>query len=131
MRADAKSKAGDAPFSVLGEGVTVRGDIDASGDLHVEGTVEGDVTCAALILGEHGRVAGGIKAASARIAGTVEGSIDAETLVVESSARTTGDIAYGQITMEAGAKTEGKLAVRGSETLKLVADAESKTSTAS
>ena len=37
-----------ATFSVLGTDVTITGDIEASADLHVDGTVKGDLSCASL-----------------------------------------------------------------------------------
>ncbi|MEO0500923.1 MAG: polymer-forming cytoskeletal protein, partial [Pseudomonadota bacterium] len=98
------AKGASAAFSVLGEGVTVTGNVVADGDLHLEGRVEGDVKCGTLVLGESGHVAGAIDAQEARIAGEVSGSITADNLTIEKSARTSGDISYTRINMEAGAK---------------------------
>ncbi|MGB3721411.1 MAG: polymer-forming cytoskeletal protein, partial [Pacificimonas sp.] len=129
IMADPKPKRGggggaNGTFSVLGEGVTITGNIAAEGDLHIEGRVEGDVKCGVLVLGERGHVAGAIEAAEARIAGTVEGSISADQLTVESTARTSGDISYVRIDMKAGAQTDGRLSHKGTASeLKLVATA--------
>lgn len=54
-------------FSVLGADVVITGNISASADLHVDGRVDGDVTCAALVQGAQGIIAGAIIAESARI----------------------------------------------------------------
>src|SRR3546814_6916351 len=61
-------------FSVLGPEVTVTGDIEADSDLHIDGTVAGDLACASLIQTERGRITGAVRARSARIAGTIERS---------------------------------------------------------
>ncbi len=126
MMGEPKPKRGGNPtggtFSVIGEGVTITGNIAAEGDLHIEGRVEGDVSCGVLVLGERGHVAGAIQAAEARIAGEVSGSISADQLTIESTARTSGDISYVRIDMKAGAQTEGRLSHKGTASeLKLVA----------
>ncbi len=63
----------------------MRGDIEATIDLHIDGRVHGDVSCAALVQGAESRIAGQIVAKSARIAGLVEGSIVTDELIVEGS----------------------------------------------
>ena len=50
-------------LSVLGAEVTVTGNISAA-DLHLDGIIEGDIDCAALIVGAGGRVAGSVAADS-------------------------------------------------------------------
>lgn len=101
-----------ATFSVLGPDLTVKGDIDASADLHIDGRVEGDIACAALVQGEKSQIHGAIKARSARLAGIVHGAIDAGELVVLKSARIFGDVTYDALTIEQGAQVEGKFAPR-------------------
>ena len=53
-----RSVASGATFSVVGADVTIRGDIDASADLHVDGNVTGDLSCARLVQGEGSRIEG-------------------------------------------------------------------------
>jgi len=43
--------ARNAPFSVIGGDVTITGNIDATVDLHIDGKVNGDIKCAALVQG--------------------------------------------------------------------------------
>lgn len=96
-------------FSVLGPDVGVTGDIDTDSDLHVDGTILGDVRCGTLVQTVSGKITGAVCARSARIAGTIEGSVSVDDLVIEASARVAGDIAYATIAIEAGAKVEGAL----------------------
>ena len=100
----------NSTFSVIGSDVTIRGDIAASADLHVDGTIEGDIACASLVQGESSVVTGGITAQSARLAGKVVGSIKAKELVVLRSARIEGDVQYDALTIEQGAHVEGRFA---------------------
>lgn len=95
-------------FSVLGADVTIKGDIAASADLHVDGRVEGDIACAALVQGQSSEVIGSIRADSARLSGTVRGSITASELVILKTARIEGDVHYDALTIEQGAEVDGR-----------------------
>lgn len=99
---------GSTTFSVIGEDVTITGNISASADLHIDGTVEGDITCSSLVQGESSTVTGAIEAQTARLAGSVKGSIKARELVVLQSARIEGDVHYDALTIEQGAQVEGR-----------------------
>ena len=102
----------NSTFSVLGADLSIAGDITASADLHIDGSVEGDITCSSLVQGETSAIKGAVKAESARLAGTVEGSITARELVILKSARITGDVFYDALTIEQGAQVEGRFAHR-------------------
>lgn len=113
------------PFSLIGGDVTINGNLAASVDLHVDGVVEGDISCAALAQGPDSRIIGHVTAQSARLAGLVDGSITAGELVVESSARITGDVIYERITIEPGSRVDGRFRPKDSDApateLKLIA----------
>ena len=64
-----------ATFSVIGTDVSIKGNIEASADLHVDGKVEGDITCASLVQGDQSRIEGVITAETARLSGTVKGTM--------------------------------------------------------
>ena len=104
--------AGNSTFSVIGADVTIRGDVSATTELHVDGNIEGDLHCAALVQGEGSTINGGIEAESARLAGHVVGSISARELVVLKSAKVEGDVHYDALTIEQGAEVEGRFAHR-------------------
>ncbi len=104
--------ANSGSFSIIGADITITGDIAASTELHIDGTVEGDIACAALVQGETGCVKGAVKAQSARLAGRIEGSVDASELVILKSATIEGDARYDTLTIEQGAKVAGRFAPR-------------------
>lgn len=104
-----------ATFSVIGPDVTIRGDVEASADLHVDGVVLGDLACASLVQGESSRIEGAITAERARLSGQVKGTINARELVVLKSARIEGDVAYETLTIEQGAAVNGRFAPKGSK----------------
>jgi cytoskeletal protein CcmA (bactofilin family) len=105
-----RAVANSSTFSVIGADVVIRGNVEASADLHVDGTVEGDIACASLVQGESSRVEGAISADTARLSGTVKGTITVRELVVLRSARIEGDVHYETLTIEQGANVNGRLA---------------------
>jgi cytoskeletal protein CcmA (bactofilin family) len=95
-------------FSVIASDVEIVGNLSARVDLHIDGKVQGDVTCGNLVQGEGSIIAGKVTAESAKLSGHVEGSIEANDLVIESSARVKGDVIYSNLTIAPGGQIEGK-----------------------
>jgi len=108
----AGGRISESTFSVFGPDIAITGDVTASADLHVDGRIEGDIVCQALVQGAGGEITGAICAESARLAGVVRGSIDAVSLVILKSARIHGDVSYDALTIEQGAQVEGRFAHR-------------------
>ena len=114
-RPSGSSSMTGSTFSVLGPDIAISGNLTAKMDLHVDGRVDGDISCAALIQGESSEVNGSVVADSARIAGRIKGSISAGVLVIQKTARIEGDVSYGSLTIEEGAQVEGKFTHRLAE----------------
>jgi len=113
--------AHNGTFSVIGADVTVTGSLVSHGDLHIDGTIEGDVQCARLALGESGHIKGSISAQDAHISGDVRGPISASNLTLEKSARVQGDLNYENLVMHAGARSEGRMMFKQADNgLKLI-----------
>ena len=107
-----KPMASSSTFSVIGSDITIKGDISASADLHVDGRIEGDITCSSLVQGEGSEIVGTISSETARLAGTIRGSISARELTVLKTARIEGDVQYDALTIEQGAEIEGRFSHR-------------------
>jgi cytoskeletal protein CcmA (bactofilin family) len=99
-----------AEMSVIGQGITITGNIEADVDLHLQGKVHGDVRCATLILSETSLIKGSVFAERVRAAGTVEGSIETIDLAVEATARIIGDVTYSRIKIANGGIVHGQMA---------------------
>jgi cytoskeletal protein CcmA (bactofilin family) len=99
---------GGAEFSFIGPEVTVTGNIETEGRIHIDGRVVGDVRCGILSQGERGAVIGNIAAGEARLAGLVDGAVEAGGLALEGSARVTGDVLYESVSITRGAEVEGR-----------------------
>ncbi|ATY34790.1 cell shape determination protein CcmA [Sphingomonas psychrotolerans] len=102
-------------FSVIGPDMVVTGDVRATADLHIDGSIEGDVHCGNFVQGSESRIQGGVTADTARIAGAIEGSIRVKHLIVERSARIIGDVEYEDITIENGGHVDGRLKRTGGD----------------
>jgi cytoskeletal protein CcmA (bactofilin family) len=109
--------------SLITEGMTVRGNVDAKEDIIVKGDVLGDVVCGTFVLAETGFLKGDLVALRAQISGKVEGLMKVGSLRLAGSARIVGDVEYETLQMEAGAEILGQLIPKGAGTgeLKLVA----------
>ena len=106
------STMANSTFSVFGPDIRIKGNVAASADLHIDGHVEGDVSCTSLVQGESGEIVGGVTAETARLSGTVRGTITVRELVVLKSARIHGDVHYDALTIEQGAQVDGRFAPR-------------------
>ena len=96
-------------LTILGPDIAIDGDLAATADLHLDGRVDGDIKCAALVQGAIvvWNVAQRAMADNAQVAGTIKGSITADTLVILKTARIEGDVSYGTLSIEQGAQVEG------------------------
>jgi cytoskeletal protein CcmA (bactofilin family) len=112
------NKAGDTPVSTggalsfIGAEVVITGNVKAGGAMHIDGTVEGDIECGQITLGGSGSVKGNIVADRATIAGSVEGTVTAGDILAEKTARISGDLAYDNVSIENGARIDGRLTQR-------------------
>jgi len=103
------ARGGSSALSFLGADVVITGNIGGEGNLHIDGRVDGDIKCSAIIVGNGGQVNGNITATDAKIAGTVNGTVAANTLTIESTARIDGDLSYDNVSVETGARVEGRV----------------------
>lgn len=91
------------------DGAVIKGDITVVTSIRIDGTVEGNINCAAkLVLGESGKIVGNILSQNAEIEGHIEGEmVIQDRLVLKSSARITGNIDTQSIIIEEGAIFDG------------------------
>lgn len=93
--------------SILSTDFTVTGNVASSGEVHLDGTVEGDIDARVLTVGDSALVRGNISAETVRVSGSVTGTIRAKEVILTRTARITGDIHHDILSMEAGARLEG------------------------
>jgi cytoskeletal protein CcmA (bactofilin family) len=93
--------------SILSLDMQVTGDIVTSGELHVSGSVKGDITAKKVTVAEGGSVIGAIKAESAHVAGSVTGHLTATSVMLAATARVVADITHVALTIDQGAAFDG------------------------
>jgi cytoskeletal protein CcmA (bactofilin family) len=103
------SNARRGMFSVIGPDVTLTGNLSATADLHIDGRIEGDVSCGNLAQGADSAIFGNVTAEAARLAGSIEGTVRVKQLTIERTAKITGDVEYENITIENGGHIDGRL----------------------
>ena len=96
-------------LSIIGAGMTVRGDLDANGVVKIEGTVDGNVRAASQVLvAKGGSVQGDVDTTEAVVGGTVSGAIRARDRVeIQAGASVHGDITTRRITVAEGGTLNG------------------------
>jgi cytoskeletal protein CcmA (bactofilin family) len=118
---------GFAIDTLIGPDVVIRGDLEFSGGLYVEGRVIGKVTAidgkpASLVLAEQGAVEGEIRAPVVIVNGTLTGDVHAsERIELAQKARVEGNVHYSVVEMSAGAQLTGRLVHAQSQTRALPA----------
>ena len=95
--------------SIISSDVVIKGNVSTSGEIQLDGTVEGDLKSNSVTVGEHGMVKGKISADDVIVKGTVKGSITGRNIRIEKSAKITGDLCHQTLSIEAGAHIEGNL----------------------
>ena len=97
------------PASVLSADLQITGNIKTTGDVNIEGTVEGDIRAHLLTVGEGATVRGECIADDVVVNGRVVGKVRGLKVRLTSTARVEGDIIHKTIAIESGAHFEGSV----------------------
>ena len=97
------------PASVLSTDLNITGNIQPTGDINIEGTVEGDIRAHLLTVGEGATVKGECIADDVVVNGRVVGKVRGLKVRLTSTARVEGDIIHKTIAIESGAHFEGSV----------------------
>ncbi|HYF92937.1 MAG TPA: polymer-forming cytoskeletal protein [Symbiobacteriaceae bacterium] len=100
----------DKVQTILGEGTEIKGTIQATGVVRIDGTLEGTIIHDGdLIVGPKGRVIADIRSRGLAVAGEVRGNVQAEEkLELLPGARLYGDIRCGHLVVHDGAMFHGR-----------------------
>jgi cytoskeletal protein CcmA (bactofilin family) len=97
------------PASVLSTDLHITGNMKTTGDIQVEGTVEGDIRAHLLTIGETATIKGEVIADDVVINGRIVGRVRGLKVRLTSTARVEGDIIHKTIAIESGAHFEGSV----------------------
>jgi len=93
--------------SIFSTDLVVTGNLIATGDMQIDGKVEGDIRSGSLTIGEKAYIQGEIVADEVVIRGKVVGSIRARRVQLASTCHVEGNILHEALAVEAGAFFEG------------------------
>ncbi|MBN1960073.1 MAG: polymer-forming cytoskeletal protein [Deltaproteobacteria bacterium] len=96
---------------IIGKGIQIRGNLSGSGDLIVEGRVEGHVSLQDHItVDDSGIVVADIETRELTVNGNMSGNIDASQRVsISSTATVVGDVRAPRVVIEDGARFRGNI----------------------
>jgi cytoskeletal protein CcmA (bactofilin family) len=105
----------DAPVqptgaSIIAAGTTLKGDISSSGDIRIDGTLQGNImSTAKVVIGANGVVEGDISGQQADIMGKINGTIKVkELLQLKGGSNVNGNIYAAKLQIETSANFNGQ-----------------------
>ena len=93
--------------SILSEGFKLDGNIVCEGEVHIAGTLIGNLAAGKVTLGEAGSINGSVEAETAIINGALQGRLVAVNVILGRSAQVRADVVYCSMRIEPGAVFEG------------------------
>ncbi len=105
----AASRSNAVMPTLIGDGLTINGNLKGDNEIQIDGVVEGNVKCRVLTIGESGKVNGKVNADKVVISGSFTGQIKAVSVSLTNSAKVQGDITVRDgLSIENGAQFEGQ-----------------------
>jgi cytoskeletal protein CcmA (bactofilin family) len=102
------ARKGPKVASLIAEHLTLEGVVAGEGELHLDGTIRGEVRVAKLTIGETGHVEGTIQAEVIEVRGRIIGAVTAKQIRLYGTAYVDGDITHEQLSIETGAFFQGR-----------------------
>jgi cytoskeletal protein CcmA (bactofilin family) len=95
--------------SVISKALKIKGELESTEDIQIDGQIEGDVHGVGVKIGQDARVTGTVYGDEVELAGTIEGKIESKKVILAATARMTGDVWHQDIKIESGAYINGNL----------------------
>lgn len=93
--------------SIISADMVINGTMSSSGDIQIDGRVEGDVHSVGLVIGDKAEIHGEIHAENITVRGKVMGRIHARKVLLAATCHVEGDILHETFAVESGAFFEG------------------------
>jgi len=91
-------------LSIEGPSITMR----CKGSLRIDGSIEANLHCVELVIGEQAMIIGSIAASKVTVSGRVNGAIFGENVILHPRAHVEGDISSCSLAIEPGATFDGR-----------------------
>ena len=96
-----------SPPSLVSRDLMIVGNMKSDGEIQIDGSVEGDIRCKTLLIGESAHIKGEIIAETVVVHGTLNGQIQSRSVTLANSSHVVGDILHENLSIETGAFLEG------------------------
>jgi cytoskeletal protein CcmA (bactofilin family) len=93
--------------SIISTDMIIQGALNSTGDIQIDGRLEGDVRSVGLVIGEKAEIHGEIYAEDVTVRGKVVGRIRARKVLLAATSHVEGDILHEAFAVESGAFFEG------------------------
>lgn len=96
--------------TIIGRGTTIKGNLEGSGNIRIDGDINGDVSVTGnMVIGESGNVQGNIKADCLTVGGTIKGNVDCDgNLCIQAKGQLIGDIRARSLNIAEGGIFNGR-----------------------
>jgi len=94
--------------TVIAEGLKIVGNVTAEGPVEIHGDIEGEVRGTSLVVSRQAQIKGPLIADDVIVDGFVNGEIHGVNVVLKSRARVVGDVHHQSLTVERGARFDGR-----------------------
>ena len=103
----AKQRARSSAPSIISADLIVQGTLTSTGDIQIDGRVEGDVRSSGLVIGDKAFIQGEVYAEDVTVRGRIQGGIRARKVLLCTTCHVEGNILHEAFAVEAGAFFEG------------------------
>jgi cytoskeletal protein CcmA (bactofilin family) len=93
--------------SIISADMVINGTITSTGDIQIDGRIEGDVRSVGLVIGDKAEIHGEVLAEDVTVRGKVVGKIRARKVLLAATSHVAGDIMHEAFAVESGAFFEG------------------------
>jgi cytoskeletal protein CcmA (bactofilin family) len=94
--------------SIIGPDLCITGNLETTGEVQIEGEVQGDIHAGRIVVGEQASITGALVADEIVIGGTVQGSVCGNNVTFQSASHIEGEVFHRSLAIEQGAYFEGK-----------------------
>jgi cytoskeletal protein CcmA (bactofilin family) len=103
-----------AAVNLINQGTEITGDIKSSGDIRIDGTLNGNmITKGKVVIGPTGRVKGVVECKNSEVSGLIDGKITVTQLLnLKSSSKINGTIVTNKLSIEPGALFTGNCSMK-------------------
>ncbi|PLX34400.1 MAG: hypothetical protein C0605_13660 [Hyphomicrobiales bacterium] len=93
--------------SIISSDLVVTGNLVSGGEVQVDGTIEGDIHAASLVIGDQATITGEVMAEEVIVRGRIIGTLRGLRIILAANCHVEGDIMHESLAVEPGAFFEG------------------------